>query len=124
MGDAPALGRADPVVVVLAHAFIRDLGLAAHAAVGSPHGHAARRPIAVEGDDRDAQQMRAMAPLIEQYEAWVKRQEVAGGVTPALADFRWRLEELRVSLFAQELKTPEPVSIKRLEKLWAELRLG
>ncbi|HNH87771.1 MAG TPA: DUF3418 domain-containing protein, partial [Thiobacillaceae bacterium] len=74
--------------------------------------------------DRDAQQMRAMAPLIEQYEAWVKRQEVAGGVTPALADFRWRLEELRVSLFAQELKTPEPVSIKRLEKLWAELRLG
>jgi ATP-dependent helicase HrpA len=30
--------------------------------------------------------------------------------------FRWLLEELRVSFFAQELRTPQPVSIKRLEK--------
>jgi len=28
------------------------------------------------------------------------------------------LEELRVSLFAQELKTPYPVSAKRLSKEW------
>jgi ATP-dependent helicase HrpA len=35
--------------------------------------------------------------------------------------FRWLIEELRVSLFAQELKTPEPVSVKRLDKRWAEL---
>ena len=35
-----------------------------------------------------------------------------------LAEFRWQLEELRVSLFSQELKTPYPVSVKRLEKLW------
>jgi hypothetical protein len=32
-----------------------------------------------------------------------------------------RLEELRVGLFAQELKTPEPVSVKRLEKRWTEI---
>ncbi|MBP9916839.1 MAG: DUF3418 domain-containing protein, partial [Thiobacillaceae bacterium] len=38
-----------------------------------------------------------------------------------MEDFRWRLEELRVGLFAQELKTPEPVSVKRLEKRWAEI---
>jgi ATP-dependent helicase HrpA len=31
------------------------------------------------------------------------------------------MEELRVSLFAQELKTPYPVSYKRLDKLWAEI---
>jgi ATP-dependent helicase HrpA len=31
------------------------------------------------------------------------------------------LEELRVSLFAQELKTPFPISIKRLEKTWADM---
>ena len=31
------------------------------------------------------------------------------------------LEELRVSLFAQELRTPQPVSVKRLDKLWAQL---
>jgi ATP-dependent helicase HrpA len=48
--------------------------------------------------------------------------DVGGGNTePEMEDFRWRLEELRVSLFAQELKTPEPVSVKRLEKRWAEI---
>jgi ATP-dependent helicase HrpA len=31
------------------------------------------------------------------------------------------LEELRVSLFAQELRTPQPVSVKRLEKVWSQL---
>jgi ATP-dependent helicase HrpA len=44
-----------------------------------------------------------------------------GAVPAALDDFRWQLEELRISLFAQELKTPYPVSVKRLEKLWNEL---
>ena len=34
---------------------------------------------------------------------------------------RWLLEELRVSLFAQELRTPQPVSIKRLERVWQQL---
>jgi len=39
-----------------------------------------------------------------------------------LADFRWQLEELRVALYAQELKTPTPMSLKRLEKVLANLR--
>lgn len=34
-------------------------------------------------------------------------------------EYRWLLEELRVSLFAQELRTPQPVSVKRLEKAWS-----
>ena len=42
-------------------------------------------------------------------------------VYAALDDFRWLLEELKVSLFAQELKTPTPVSMKRVEKAWAAL---
>ena len=37
-------------------------------------------------------------------------------VSDDLAAFRWMIEELRVSLFAQELKTPYPVSVKRLLK--------
>ena len=37
---------------------------------------------------------------------------------PFLEEFRWLLEELRVALFAQELKTPSPVSVKRLQKMW------
>jgi ATP-dependent helicase HrpA len=40
----------------------------------------------------------------------------------ALTDFRWQLEELRVALYAQELKTPTPMSLKRLEKVLASLR--
>ncbi|SNX28480.1 ATP-dependent helicase HrpA [Polynucleobacter meluiroseus] len=40
----------------------------------------------------------------------------------ALLDFRWQLEELRVALYAQELKTPSPMSLKRLEKVLASLR--
>jgi len=71
--------------------------------------------------DRDAQNLRALAPLLANYAARRNRQEQAGGVTPDMEDFRWRLEELRVSLFAQELKTPEPVSVKRLEKRWTEI---
>ncbi|MDP1733171.1 MAG: ATP-dependent RNA helicase HrpA [Sulfuritalea sp.] len=35
-----------------------------------------------------------------------------------LDEYRWLLEELRVALFAQELKTSSPVSVKRLQKMW------
>ena len=70
---------------------------------------------------RDAQNMRAMAPLLANYAARRKRLEDADGLTAGMEDFRWRLEELRVSLFAQELKTPEPVSVRRLEKLLQEI---
>lgn len=41
---------------------------------------------------------------------------------PRMKDFRWQLEELRVALFAQELRTPSPMSVKRLEKVLASLR--
>ena len=40
----------------------------------------------------------------------------------ALQDYRWQLEELRVALYAQELKTPTPMSLKRLEKVLLSLR--
>ena len=43
-------------------------------------------------------------------------------VSDDLAAFKWMIEELRVSLFAQELKTPYPVSVKRLLKEWEGLR--
>ena len=47
------------------------------------------------------------------------RDRARGGVTdPFLEEFRWLLEELRVGLFAQEVRTPMPVSVKRLQKIW------
>lgn len=60
---------------------------------------------------------------------WQKLVAVNRGLTTesfdqdqALKDFRWQLEELRVALYAQELKTPSPMSLKRLEKVLASLR--
>ncbi|WP_308018082.1 DUF3418 domain-containing protein [Neisseria bergeri] len=43
-------------------------------------------------------------------------------IPDGLAGFKWMIEELRVSLFAQELKTPYPVSVKRLLKEWSFFR--
>ena len=43
-------------------------------------------------------------------------------VSDDLAAFKWMIEELRVSLFTQELKTPYPVSVKRLVKEWEKVK--
>ena len=40
---------------------------------------------------------------------------------PKFAEYRWLVEEYRINLFAQPMKTAQPVSAKRLEKLWANL---
>ena len=71
---------------------------------------------------RDARLLAEFAPL---HSAW-QRESAArmkqGALTDEIAQFRWLLEELRVSLFAQELRTPVPVSVKRLAKLWQTIR--
>ena len=43
-------------------------------------------------------------------------------ISDGITGFKWMIEELRVSLFAQELKTPYPVSVKRLLKEWEGLK--
>jgi ATP-dependent helicase HrpA len=75
-------------------------------------------PNAIERDTRHAQ---VVQQLWMRWEERVAVQRKQGEISRALADFRWLIEELRVSLFAQELKTPFPVSVKRLEKIWGEL---
>jgi ATP-dependent helicase HrpA len=68
---------------------------------------------------RDAQRLAELRPLEQRYARQLADRK---GVADArLQEFRWLLEELRVSLFAQELRTPQPVSVKRLEKVWAQL---
>lgn len=69
---------------------------------------------------RDARLMAEMAPLLAQFQR--ARSSLKGAPDAALDDFRWLLEELRVALFAQELRTPMPVSVKRLQKAWATLQ--
>jgi ATP-dependent helicase HrpA len=68
---------------------------------------------------RDAKLMSEYRPLEQRWQRRVA--ELKGTADARLADFRWQLEELRVSLFAQELRTPQPVSVKRLDKVWAQL---
>ncbi len=68
---------------------------------------------------RDAARLSELRPLEQRY--WRLVAERKGAVDERMAEFRWLLEELRVSFFAQELKTPQPVSVKRLEKAWTQL---
>ena len=67
---------------------------------------------------RDAQSMAEWKALAQAWERELAAKRRAGVADAALEDFRWMLEELRVGLYAQELKTPMPVSVKRLQKIW------
>ena len=68
---------------------------------------------------RDAQRLAELRPLEQR---WLKQlAERRGQPDARLDEYRWLLEELRVSFFAQELRTPQPVSVKRLDKAWAQL---
>jgi ATP-dependent helicase HrpA len=68
---------------------------------------------------RDAARMAELRPQEQRY--WRLVAERKGAVDERMLEFRWLLEELRVSFFAQELRTPQPVSVKRLDKAWTQL---
>ena len=67
---------------------------------------------------RDARLMADYLPLWTNYERRAETLARQGVDSPRMGQFRWLLEELRVHLFAQELRTPAPVSVKRLQKMW------
>jgi ATP-dependent helicase HrpA len=70
---------------------------------------------------RDARLAAQLASLEHPYRREANARARHGAPQPAFEQFGWLLEELRVSLFTQELKTPVPVSVKRLAKLWQTL---
>ncbi|HLL19672.1 MAG TPA: ATP-dependent RNA helicase HrpA [Rubrivivax sp.] len=68
---------------------------------------------------RDGARLAELRPLEQR---WLRRlTELKGAPHARLDEYRWLLEELRISLFAQELRTPQPVSTKRLDKVWAQI---
>lgn len=69
---------------------------------------------------RDTKHRMAIAELSAGYHRL--RRDRRGQDDQQLENFRWLIEELRVSLFAQSLRTPTPVSVKRLNKMLFELR--
>lgn len=68
---------------------------------------------------RDTARLAELRPQEQRY--WRLVAERKGAVDARMQEFRWLLEELRVSFFAQELRTPQPVSVKRLDKAWQQL---
>jgi len=70
---------------------------------------------------RDARLMAEFAPLWTNYERRAIVLAKQGVSDPQVEQFRWLLEELRVQLFAQEVRTPAPVSSKRLQKMWESM---
>jgi ATP-dependent helicase HrpA len=80
-------------------------------------GHRAHRQAAHQPRPRRRADGRLEAPRPAFEREWLAKAK-AGVTDPQLEEFRWLLEELRVGLFAQELKTPMPVSVKRLQKIW------
>jgi ATP-dependent helicase HrpA len=73
-----------------------------------------------EGQDREH-----MLEINRLRDKWIEKVveyvEAGEPVPENFIDFQWALQELRVSLFAQELKTSYPISIKRMNKRWMEL---
>jgi ATP-dependent helicase HrpA len=65
--------------------------------------------------ERDLETFKQIRPL------WQNVLAVAKSNEPAIREYRWAVEELRVGLFAQELRTPMPVSVKRVAKMWDDI---
>jgi ATP-dependent helicase HrpA len=70
------------------------------------------------GLSRDLQNAAIIQPLWERYTTRLAEHQKRGIFDPQLETYRWMLEELRVSLFAQELKTSIPISVQRLDRQW------
>ena len=70
---------------------------------------------------RDAARLAELRPFEQRY--WRLVAERRDAPDARMQDFRWLLEELRIGFFAQELRTPQPVSVKRLDKAWSQLHL-
>ncbi len=67
---------------------------------------------------RDVRLMAEWQALAKPWEREYHARLKVGVADDFLEEFRWLLEELRVALFVQELRTPTPVSVKRLQKTW------
>ncbi len=66
---------------------------------------------------KDRQKSVELKPWQQRWQDYVKKHPNKAN-TQAVQDFRWMLEEFHVSLFAQALRTPYPVSKKRLQQAW------
>ena len=71
---------------------------------------------------RDSMGMAIATPLWKQYLSRLEKHRHDGIRDPELMTYRWMIEELRISVFAQELKTPLPISVQRVKKQWEKIK--
>jgi len=77
-----------------------------------------------QGGIKDQARLAEITPIWKGYHELVRRQKELGLNPRRIEEYRWLVEELRVSLFAQELKTAVPVSVKRLHDAWEGIVKG
>jgi ATP-dependent helicase HrpA len=78
--------------------------------------------IAQGGGPRDRQIQTELAPMVDRYRQRRDSHTQRKIVDPELTEYRWWLEEYRVSLFAQALGTSLPISPKRLDQQWTKVK--
>ncbi|HRT55283.1 MAG TPA: ATP-dependent RNA helicase HrpA [Candidatus Paceibacterota bacterium] len=71
---------------------------------------------------KDQERARQLAPYVTALRQWESAAELPSAARQLVEEFRWMVEEYKVSLFAQELGTAFPVSPKRLEEHLQRIR--
>jgi ATP-dependent helicase HrpA len=105
---------------LLAPGFLRDVGRARLAQF--PRYLKAMKLRAERLRQDPARDQARMLGVQLYWREYLKLRAARGGDDAPLDELRWLVEELRVSTFAQEIRTAEPVSPKRLAKLVEALR--
>jgi ATP-dependent helicase HrpA len=72
----------------------------------------------LEKFDNNMQKIQEVSRYTIRYWNEVEKKAKKDQVIPEQDPFRWMLEEFRVSLFAQQLKTAYPISVARMDKAW------
>ena len=72
---------------------------------------------------KDLEKTRQIAPFIQRYNRLISRKDLTSEQVEAVQKLQWLIEELKVSLYAQELGTAVPISIKRVERFLEENRI-
>lgn len=80
--------------------------------------------LAGAGIQKDLARLQEVLPIWRGVGELNRRQKDLGLDPKRIAEYRWMVEELRVSLFAQELRTSLPVSVKRMHDLWETIVKG
>jgi ATP-dependent helicase HrpA len=73
--------------------------------------------------ERDKQSMLQVDLVWQKYQRSVEKDKKHMRYEKQLDEIRWMIEELRISLFAQETKTKMPISVQRIEKIFSKMAL-